>query len=516
MNLIKAALNLSPAGSNVVLATLLSVGLVSCSSSPTESNSTNTNSDTGQVTVVSSPENSPIGPVAEQVEKIVYTSNFVITDPRNVAPGEAFTIAWTENANAIDYDIVIATDEECSTPVEYFGDQTITELEASPLVEGRYFICLYGIEGNTVITAADNSPYEFDVKVPPPGSFEIDESQSIFNIDNPTFSWTVSENATEYELIIATDVTCETPIETISGLTTTTAQISPTADGTYYLCVDATQGTSDATTAYNSPVVVVIDTNTPLVLDMSTSKSDGSYKAGEVIPIQVTWNENVYVSGTTGSAGITLETGATDRQATYVSGSGSPTLTFNYTVQSGDTSVQLDRHSTDFNLALTGDYNIADNVGITATLNLSTVDLNLHNIIIDTTASVVTNIGSVTTDAAYSDTQSIDIQVTYDEPVYVNTTGGTPSFSLDSGGTATYIAGSGTDNLSFTYTIVNGENSTDLDVTGSISLNGATMKDLAGNESDGVIRSITLPETGAGLGAVLLATMLGVGAWRRK
>ncbi len=43
-----------------------------------------------------------------------------------------------------------------------------------------------------------------------------------------------------------------------------------------------------------------------------------------------------------------------------------------------------------------------------------------------------------------------------------------------------------------------------------------TMKDLAGNESDGVIRSITLPESGAGLGAVMLATVMGVVAWRRR
>ena len=43
-----------------------------------------------------------------------------------------------------------------------------------------------------------------------------------------------------------------------------------------------------------------------------------------------------------------------------------------------------------------------------------------------------------------------------------------------------------------------------------------TVKDATGNESEGVITTVTLPETGAGLGAVLLATVLGTRALTRR
>lgn len=43
-----------------------------------------------------------------------------------------------------------------------------------------------------------------------------------------------------------------------------------------------------------------------------------------------------------------------------------------------------------------------------------------------------------------------------------------------------------------------------------------TVKDTAGNESKGVITSITLPQTGAGLGISLLGTIIGLAAFHRK
>jgi len=57
------------------------------------------------------------------------------------------------------------------------------------------------------------------------------------------------------------------------------------------------------------------------------------------IDIMVTFSTNVNV---TGFPQLILETGATDRPATYSSGDGSPTLTFNYTVQANDVSSDLD------------------------------------------------------------------------------------------------------------------------------------------------------------------------------
>jgi fibronectin-binding autotransporter adhesin len=55
----------------------------------------------------------------------------------------------------------------------------------------------------------------------------------------------------------------------------------------------------------------------------------------------------------TGTPQLTLETGTVDRSVDYVSGSGTDTLVFNYTVQAGDTASDLDYLSSNA-LALNG------------------------------------------------------------------------------------------------------------------------------------------------------------------
>ena len=84
--------------------------------------------------------------------------------------------------------------------------------------------------------------------------------------------------------------------------------------------------------------------------NVTSGKSNGSYGAGEVIPIQITFEQAVTVTGT---PQLTLETGATDHVVNYTSGSGTHTLTFAYTVQTGDESLDLDYISTTA-LALNG------------------------------------------------------------------------------------------------------------------------------------------------------------------
>ena len=60
------------------------------------------------------------------------------------------------------------------------------------------------------------------------------------------------------------------------------------------------------------------------------------------------------------------------------------------------------------------------------------------------------------------------------------TTGGTPTLTLNDGGTATYSGGSGTSALTFSYTVSAGQNTASL-AASAINLNGATMKDSGGN-----------------------------------
>ncbi len=109
-----------------------------------------------------------------------------------------------------------------------------------------------------------------------------------------------------------------------------------------------------------------IDTAAPTVASVTSSIGNGTYKAGDVISVQVNFGESVTVSGT---PQLTLETGSTDRTVNYASGSGTSILTFNYTVQAGDTAADLDYISTSA-LALNGG-TIRDAAGNDAVLTLA-------------------------------------------------------------------------------------------------------------------------------------------------
>ena len=65
----------------------------------------------------------------------------------------------------------------------------------------------------------------------------------------------------------------------------------------------------------------------------------------------------------------------------------------------------------------------------------------------------------------------------------VNTSGGTPTLALNDGGVATYTGGSGSNSLTFSYTVAAGQNTSDLTVT-AFNLNGATVRDGAGNDAN--------------------------------
>ena len=65
----------------------------------------------------------------------------------------------------------------------------------------------------------------------------------------------------------------------------------------------------------------------------------------------------------------------------------------------------------------------------------------------------------------------------------VTVAGGTPTLTLNDGGTATYTGGSGGTALTFSYTVAAGQNTSDLSVS-AVNLNGATIKDGAGNNAN--------------------------------
>jgi Zn-dependent metalloprotease len=123
----------------------------------------------------------------------------------------------------------------------------------------------------------------------------------------------------------------------------------PGGNRTIYAYSDSTNGdpltwsgVSSPTKHLSTAVPCVALTFSPAsanVTNVTSAHANGSFTTGEVIDIDVTFSTAVNV---TGAPRLELETGATNRKATYLSGSGTAALRFRYTVASGDTSSDLD------------------------------------------------------------------------------------------------------------------------------------------------------------------------------
>ena len=213
---------------------------------------------------------------------------------------------------------------------------------------------------------------------------------------------------------------------TVNATSTATSGGGPkvstlTAAGTFSITDTETPGNAQ-TTLIGSPQSTTVtisssDTTAPTVSSVSSSTTNGSYKATSAISIQVNFNEAVTVTGT---PQLTLETGTTDRTVNYASGSGTTALTFTYTVQAGDTSNDLDYVATT-SLSLNSG-TIRDAAANNATLTLASPgaanSLGANKaIVIDTTAPTVTLAASPST----STSTTISFTVTGSEAITCST-----------------------------------------------------------------------------------------------
>src|SRR5439155_1190156 len=177
--------------------------------------------------------------------------------------------------------------------------------------------------------------------------------------------------------------------------------------------------------------------------------------------------EAVTVAG--GTPTLSLNNGGT---ASYTAGSGTAALSFSYTSSEEQRGGEL--AVTSFNL---NGATLQDAASNSASLSGAATNP-AGTLQIDTTAAAVT---SVTTSGPGIDGGGngdlnaghvVTLIVNLSEAVTV--AGGTPTLSLNNGGTASYTAGSGTAALSFSYTVGAGQDSGDLAVT-SIHRHAATL-----------------------------------------
>ena len=212
-----------------------------------------------------------------------------------------------------------------------------------------------------------------------------------------------------------------------------------------------------------------INTGTPVITGVSASPDLGDIGLGQKVTITVNFSQNVTVKG---APKLTLNDGGS---ATYSGPVGTPlsALAFTYTVAAGQSTTDLQGTG----ITLPSGASIKNSSGQAANLSGATVDLGLQ---IDSTKPTVTAVNASPGSGDLNATKTVAITLTTSEPVVVT---GSPTLTLNDGGTTTYTGPTGTSTsaLTFSYTVAPDQNVNPLKVN-SISIpSGSSILDLAGN-----------------------------------
>lgn len=248
-----------------------------------------------------------------------------------------------------------------------------------------------------------------------------------------------------------------------------------------------------------------VDGNPPVIYSARIASTPASapanptYGAGEVITVELEFRECRAATcptervNVTGNPQIFLNIGGNRRAANYHDGSGSPRLTFRYTVRNDD--IDNDGISigpgTDSNGAprsFSGG-TIEDQIGNPARRDFRGLPADRDHrvnggIDVDAPAIVAGGVAVTSPIGNYGTGEIIEITATFDEIVFVT---GAPTLALRIGATdrlATYADGSGSAALIFRYEVRAGEQDEDGISIGADALTrpgGATIRDRAGN-----------------------------------
>lgn len=236
-------------------------------------------------------------------------------------------------------------------------------------------------------------------------------------------------------------------------------------------------GTPDFTIPTNLADVTVNSTAAPSIVDVTYDSGAGPHSAalGSVLQFTVTFDKAVVV---TGSPRMTLSVNGNAKNATYVSGNGSKSLVFAYTVVSGDSATPGQFTVAD-PLTLNGG-TIKDIYGTNAVLTYTEPDTSAVKI--DNTAPTAPTVAHVEGNGTYKAGAVWSFTATYGENIAVV---GSPrlAFTINGAQRYAYLDSVQGAVATFTYTVQSIDNATSSQIlmTSPIDLNGGTIKDLAGN-----------------------------------
>ncbi|MDS1137542.1 beta strand repeat-containing protein, partial [Nitratireductor indicus] len=200
-----------------------------------------------------------------------------------------------------------------------------------------------------------------------------------------------------------------------SGLSLSSSGVlsgSPTVNGTFNFTVTATDNSAGSGPYGGSQAYSFqISAGTPPMVSSVSVPANGYYRTGDVLSFVVNFNETVLVNTLGGSPSVPVVIGAATVDASYVAGSASNALVFQYAVNPGD----LDVNGIQVGGA------IGLNGGAIANAFSTPADLTLNNVgsttgvLVDAVAPKVTS--SAVSGSPNSDAIAVDFLVTFSKPV---------------------------------------------------------------------------------------------------
>ena len=238
----------------------------------------------------------------------------------------------------------------------------------------------------------------------------------------------------------------------------------------YYVRAYATNAVG---TSYGS--VVSFTTMAPPSLSSVSLPGDGTYIIGQNLDYTVNFSEAVNVVTTSGTPYLTLTVGSSTVYAAYYMGTTTSALTFRYTVVSGDLDANGVAVASNINL---NSGSIKDAAGNDATVTFT--GSTAASVLVDAVAPMITGVTGPSA-GTYAQGDTLWFTATFDDNVTVNNSPYIP-VTVGSAKQAEYASGSGTTILKFRYVLQSGDSDADGIATGtSVTLNGGTIKDAAGN-----------------------------------
>jgi len=304
------------------------------------------------------------------------------------------------------------------------------------------------VDGNTPYVTAITPPANGNYVTGNPLDFVLTYSEAVNVTGIPSLALTVgstSRSATYQSGTGGTQLTFRYIVQS-DDLDTDGIAASPTLTMTGATIQDG--GATNALNVLSLPSLtgVRVTDNSPRI--SSFTVTNGTYYIGQILTITAVFNQAVTVTGTP-RIPVTLNTGGVV-YASYLSGSGTTSLVFTYTVTSGTDDANGIVITTPLDLN-GGTIRNASSVNANPAFTQPSTPLVLVSGIRPTVTSV-----TGPTAGTYTTGQNLDFIVNFSENVIVSNTGNI-LLALTIGSTsrnATYLSGSGTNALTFRYTVV--------------------------------------------------------------